>query len=466
MPIPPYFGSPQLQINVFPLKQVAEQQTLAGFPCREEDIMTVAALRRFAGDRKGNVAIIFAFSLMPIAMLTGMGVDYTVATQKKAILDAAADAAALAAVTPTLMAQPASASITAAQNMFNSQVANTPGLNYVAANLAVNAVDNGLKRTVTVNYTASSQNSFSGVLGQNAWALAGTSQSTSSVAPNIDFYLLLDNSPSMAIAATSAGIATMVANTKSQGGGCAFACHETNPKGDNLGNPNNEDNYTLAKNLGVVTRIQNLNSATQSLMDTATSMMVNYKSVYTMGVYTFNTKMTNVAPRLSTPSTAKALSASIDVLQVYQNGQLTQGNNNNDEDTDFEGAMSAINAVMPAPGSGMAGNSPEEVLFIVSDGVDDNKINGSRNQAMFDTSYCTTVKNRGIRIAVLYTTYLPLPTNAWYNSYIAPFQAQISGNMQNCASAGLFFEVKTDQDITAAMNALFQQAVATARLTQ
>jgi hypothetical protein len=38
--------------------------------------------------------------------------------------------------------------------------------------------------------------------------------------------------------------------------------------------------------------------------------------------------------------------------------------------------------------------------------------------------------------------------------------------MQSCASPGLFFEVKTDQDITAAMNALFQQAVATARLTQ
>ena len=55
--------------------------------------MTVAALRRFAGDRKGNVAIIFAFSLMPLMMLTGMGIDYTMATQRKAELDAAADAA-------------------------------------------------------------------------------------------------------------------------------------------------------------------------------------------------------------------------------------------------------------------------------------------------------------------------------------------------------------------------------------
>jgi Flp pilus assembly protein TadG len=435
----------------------------------EEDVMTVTALRRIAGDRKGNVAIIFAFSLMPIAFLTGMGVDYTVATQKKTMLDAAADAAALAAVTPTLMAQPPSASITAAQNMFNSQVSIIPSLNYASANLSVNATDSGLKRTVTVNYTASSPNSFAGVLGQSAWPLGGSSTATASVAPNIDFYLLLDNSPSMAIAATTAGINTMVANTKSQGG-CAFACHQSNPQADNLGNPNNEDNYTLAKNLGVVTRIQNLNTATQSLMDTATSIMANYKSKYTMGIYTFNVGpgLNQIAKRLSTPATAKALAAGLDVLQVDHNNCLTANNCNNDTDTDFEAAMTAINntSIMPAPGTGMSSSTPQEVLFIVSDGVDDSRINGQRNQALFDTSYCTAVKNRGIRIAVLYTTYLPLPTNSWYNQYIAPFQPQISANMQGCASPGLFFEVKTDQDITPAMNALFQQVVATARLTQ
>jgi hypothetical protein len=124
---------------------------------------------------------------------------------------------------------------------------------------------------------------------------------------------------------------------------------------------------------------------------------------------------------------------------------------------------------MPAPGTGMAGSTPQEILFIVSDGVDDNVKNGSRNQALFDTSYCTAVKNRGIRIAVLYTEYLALPNtsiNSWYTTYIAPFQPQIGSNMQSCASPGLYTKVSTDQDISSAMVALFQQAVATARLTQ
>jgi Flp pilus assembly protein TadG len=426
--------------------------------------MIVAALSRFAADRKGGVAMMFGLTLPPMVFLAGMGIDYTSANERKAILDAAADAAALVAVTPAMMAQPSSASIAAATSMFNSQAAAVPGLNYAANNLTVTAVDNGLNRTVTVSYTASSQNTFSGVLGANTWSLSGSAQSTASVAPNIDFYLLLDNSPSMAIAATTAGINTMVANTSHQGG-CAFACHETNPSADNLGNAGGVDNYQLAKNLGVTTRIQNLNSATQALMDTATTTEATYHSAYRMAIYTFNTGGINTITTLtSNLTTAKTAAAGIDVLTVYKNNWLTSSKNNSDEDTDFEAAMQGINTTMPAPGTGMAASTPQEVLFLVSDGVDDSNKNGSRNQALFDTSWCTTVKNRGIRIAVLYTTYLPLPTNSWYNTYIAPFQPQIAGNMQNCASPGLFFQVSTDQDISAAMQALFQQTIATARL--
>jgi hypothetical protein len=89
-----------------------------------------------------------------------------------------------------------------------------------------------------------------------------------------------------------------------------------------------------------------------------------------------------------------------------------------------------------------------------------------RQRVCADTTWCTTIKNRGIQIAVHYTEYLPLPTNSWYNSWIAPFQTQIGPNMESCASTGMFFTVTTDGDITAAMQALFQQAIAAARLTK
>jgi hypothetical protein len=130
--------------------------------------------------------------------------------------------------------------------------------------------------------------------------------------------------------------------------------------------------------------------------------------------------------------------------------------------------MNSINSIMPNPGNGtnQAGDSPQEVMFFVTDGVEDQMSGSSRIQSLMDPSYCTTIKNRGIRIAVLYTTYLPLPTNAWYNQYIAPFQPNIGPNLQSCASPGLYFQVSTDQDISAAMVALFNKAVATAHLTK
>lgn len=65
-------------------------------------LKTVRRLRdRAASLRKakaGNVTIVFAFSLVPMIGLIGYGVDYGVAITDKAKLDAAADAAAIAAV--------------------------------------------------------------------------------------------------------------------------------------------------------------------------------------------------------------------------------------------------------------------------------------------------------------------------------------------------------------------------------
>jgi Flp pilus assembly protein TadG len=439
------------------------------------------SMRRFSRDRRGNVALIFALSMIPCVFLVGMALDFTSAAQKRVQLNAAADAAALAAVTPSMMTQTNTAAQTAATNAFNAVAGNAAGVTSVAPTITVST--SGVTRTVSVTYTANSTNSFPNVLklltgsSQTNWAISGSSTATATTAPNIDFYLLLDNSPSMNIAATSDGINTMVANTSAQGG-CAFACHESHPSADNLGNPNGEDNYTLAANLGVVTRIQNMVAATQALTTTATTVGSANNATYRMAVYTFNYLGTNTVQTLTSSLTSVSTAASnIDVLEVYDNNCLTSacsaGAGNNDTDTDFNTAMSNINGTMPLPGTGSSSSTPQEVLFIVSDGVDDKvsascsqTLSGNRCQQPFDTTWCTTVKNRGIRIAMLYTEYLPLPTNNWYVTWISPWQPTIATNLQSCASTGLYFAITTDGDITTAMQALFTQAVATARLTQ
>jgi Flp pilus assembly protein TadG len=435
-------------------------------------------VRKFVRDRKGGISVVFALSLLPIIFLTGMAMDFTSAAQKRTRLNAAADAAALAAVTPQMMTQSNTAAITAATNMFKAEAASVTGATVSAPTVTLS--NSGLVRTVTVSYTGTSTNTFPNVFAMltksssTTWPIAGTSTATSYSAPNINFYLLLDNSPSMAIAATTAGINTMVSATSSQGG-CAFACHETNPSADGLGNPGGEDNYTLAKNLGVVTRIQNLAIATSTLLSNASSAEQANTATYKVATYTFNySGLTTVSSLTSNLSSAATAAAGIDVLEVCSNSWLTCSNNNNDTDTNFETAMTAINGIMPNPGTGASNSTPQEVLFIVSDGVDDEvnssscsqTLTGSRCQQPFNTAMCTTIKNRGIMIAVLYTEYLPLPTNSWYNTYVAPYQTTLGTNLQNCASPGLYFEITTDGDITSAMQTLFQLAISSARLSQ
>ena len=259
----------------------------------------------------------------------------------------------------------------------------------------------------------------------------------------------------------------MVANTAPQGG-CAFACHESHPSSDNLGNPGGEDNYALARNLGVTLRIDMVGQAAQNLMATAQSTETQYNATYRMATYSFDYKINTVGALTADLSLAQSEASGISMLEVYANNWLSSSKNNNDEDTNFDTALLNINSIMPNPGSGTnnAGDTPQEVLFLVSDGVEDENVAGSRQQSVLNVANCTAIKNRGIRIAVLYTEYLPLPTNAWYNSYIAPIQSNIAPTMQQCASPGLYFEVQTGGDISAAMTQLFQTAVQTAYLAQ
>jgi Flp pilus assembly protein TadG len=381
--------------------------------------MNIEALQRLVRDQGGSLTPMFALTLLPVLGLVGITVDYTQSSTRKVMLDSIADSASLAAVTPAMLASTDQASIDIATTLFNSQASSVKGVGPIT--LSVTASDNGLTRNVTVSYQTTSSALFGGYTGRNSLPLSGSSQSSATVPPNIDFYLLLDNSPSMAIAATTAGINTMVNNTPDQ---CAFGCHESDTS------PN--DYYGLARSLGVTLRMDLLTQAVQNLMGTAQSTATSNNSTYRAAIYTFNIGFNTVTPLTSSLSAAQSQAANIQLYEVpYQNWS-------NDAITNYTNAMTQINSIMPNPGGGTrsAGDTPQEVLFIVTDGVEDEMVNGSRVQSLMGTSYCTTVKNRGIRIAVLYTTYLPLPTNSWYNSYIKPFQAQIGPTLQSCASPG------------------------------
>jgi Flp pilus assembly protein TadG len=430
---------------------------------------------RLAGvvrDARAGVMIFMAIGLLALATATGVGIDFARGLNFKTSLQGAADSAAIAGATIYLNAGYATDATTAATNYFTNAKAHLP--TYIGTITPTITVSASAPWTVTVTATGSINSSFNGLIKQTI-PVTVTATAHGPTNPNIDFYLLLDSSPSMAIAATQSGINTMVANTGPQGG-CAFACHQVVPLHDTLNNPavastacsaGGEDNYALARCLNVVLRIDNLIAATQDLMSTAQTTMSSNSAAYRVAIYSFDAAFHTIQTLTSNLSTAQTSAANIAMPVMYSNNHLVSGDNNQDADTNYDNAMTNINTTMPNPGRGTTatGDTPQEVLMFVTDGVEDEIVSGSRVQSMMSTSWCNTIKNRGIRIAVLYTVYYPLPTNSWYNTYISPFQANIGSNMQSCASPGLYFAVDTGGDITAAMTALFNSAVKSAYIS-
>jgi len=440
-------------------------------------------------ENRGAMAIITALMMIPVLFAMGMAFDLTLAQSRKDKIQGYSDAAALGGVTPAMMSQSDANSVTQSTALFEGQLAMLPGVTYSDSNFTITATDNDsgvqVNRTVVVTWKANSQNVFGTLLGMSTFPISGTSTAASSTAPNINFYLLLDSSPSMEIAATTAGINTMIANEPGANnsgsanyGGCGFGCHESNPSADNLMNPGgaSQDNYALARSLNVTLRLDLVNSATQNLMQNAYNTEQADGATYQAAIYTidynFNTLQALTGCLYTTQTCANPAYTSagnLAPLEVYDNNCLTSSNCNSDEDSYLDMGLSSIDNAMPNPGNGTnnAGDTPQEVLMIVSDGVVDELYNGNRTIAPINTlaSWCSTIKARGIRIAFLYTTYQPLPTNSFYENNVASFQPNIATDAQNCASPGLFYQVSTDGDINAALQTLFQEAVATARLT-
>jgi Flp pilus assembly protein TadG len=78
-------------------------------------------IERFLHQTQGNVAMTFALSLVPLVFLSGMALDYASSTSRLQRLNAAADSAALAAVSPSLMSQTTTQAKTVATNVFSAQ---------------------------------------------------------------------------------------------------------------------------------------------------------------------------------------------------------------------------------------------------------------------------------------------------------------------------------------------------------
>ena len=458
----------------------------------------------------------FAFAAPVLMLGIGIAVDYGLCSREKARLNMIADEAALAAVSSSSMAQTAAQAQTLAKNIFTAQASQLPQITIATGqpSVTVTTDSSDLVRTATLTYTGTYNAIFASVLGVSTLTVSGTSvaQSSSTTGPNINFYMLLDNQGSMALPATQAGISQLQSLTTAQlSGGCAFACHEAAPNSpapgwaqDVQGNPcvsgsrgNNcaqIDNYQVARNNNIALRFDEVALAANTLISTAATLqgemspqpqyqfaVYSVDSPYTQGLYTVMPMTSSYVSNWSTDS------ANLQLYTVYSDGGAcaTLGSNPCGTYTDISiptayqnvgffsspigTEMQSLAGSIPTAGTGVSGSSPKEALLIVTDGVEDTIVSNQISITAWDSnalSACTTLKNKGVQIAILYTTYYPTPGFWLYDNYVGTFQSNIGPTLQSCASPGLFMTAAVGDNLTSDFLALFQTVIQSSRLTQ
>ncbi len=460
----------------------------------------IERLREFRRKRSGNVAIIFALSAPVVFFAIAIALDYTNASVVRSKLNAAADAAALAALTPTVLQETNDQAKQVAAAMFNARAAAlgtlVPGS--AVPEISFTPSSNPAMRIITVSYTAQVYTIFGFVNSPGGTMdISGSSTAQASVPPNINFYLLLDNSPSMQLPSTQAGITKMegLTPTQDQSGGvagaCAFACHQASTNNaDTMGNPCSDganppnyssptvtltysdgngtynipnslcaptnaqgasitqiDNFALSRLNGIQLRLDELSAGVTTLMQTA----YNYQTSgnwSTPPTYRFAAYEMDSGTTVETATTGNTLvdgtdqelqagwssaAANFGVLEMWANNQycanpppalpVSASSSLSDTATNYDVALNSINnpSIMPNPGNGtnVPGDTPQEVLFFVTDGVEDEAEHHSSHPADQREWQRPIIagrsKARGIKIAILYTEYFPVTSNAFYN---------------------------------------------------
>ena len=535
-------------------------------------------IRRFRRDRRGNVAIMVAMFAIPMVVLIGWVVDYSMATTARTKLQASVDAAALAAVsvnspivyTAKQMALngtngPVSGGATYLESMVSANAPTSLGATVTGTPTVTKSA---YTVTATLTYSAQVPTTFLKIIGQNSFTVTASSTASYTMPIYISFYMLLDVSGSMSFPSTLAEQARLQAvnpdnmnpNTPGSNGypnGCTFACHFTRQgactqsgsgngpyqgpipavgaatnaspggycqgfiisrlgttpvsfaSGNNANNGNSvnwtNQQVTNCPNPGTTSCIQLRADAVgyavnHLLLEAYNTETGNNKTdQFKVGLFPFIVQLynngssdgsgyANLTTSINGSSTSSgtinyAAANLATLLDTGANAALKSGG------TNINGALSTINSVITSVGAGTSNSDYLPYVFLITDGSQDNQTqwngswSGSNHATTVDPSNCTTLKNRGITVAVLYIPYMPIqnPTNfAGGEDYavnnIIPYDATTNPNggtvtpniptqLQACASSGFYYTANTPSDIDNALQKMFKQAVLQAHVT-
>jgi Flp pilus assembly protein TadG len=459
-------------------------------------------LGRFWCDRSGATAMIFVLALPVLMACVGGAIDYSGRLTAQNQLQDAVDAASVGAVATNSAAfiagqnmtsdGPIPVGVTNATTIFNSNVANLKGVTNTQLNASVVKSKGFINASVTA--TGTYPTTFLGLFGFTTLPIAATSGSQNGMPPYIDFYLLLDVSGSMGLPSTNSEQTRLAAvnpdNKSLYPGGCTLACHFSGYQGYTLSrnggnslNPQVTSCPTPGTSACIQLRLDAVGYAVNALIQTANQTQ-KYTDQFRIGLYPFIRNMYayypvtyNISGSPSDSSTVNYAAANLaTLLDTGVNASLGSGG------THFENALPQVSTVIQKNGIGTGASvtSRQPWVFFVTDGSQDNQVywsgswSGSNHATYLDANnagLCAALKTVGIRIAVLYIPYQPIqnPNPSFAgdeDDYANNNIANIPAPLKACASPGFYWTANTPTDITNAMNAMFNAAVATDHLTQ
>jgi Flp pilus assembly protein TadG len=227
-------------------------------------------------------------------------------------------------------------------------------------------------------------------------------------------------------------------------------------------------------------RVDAVANAVNQLLSTANNLETSSNQIR-VGLYPFIRYVYSYFPLTSSINGSTSNSSTINyaaanlpsLLDTNTNANLGSGG------THIDTALASVNGLITSVGDGSAWNNTLPYVFLITDGAQDNQTKGVPNGSWAGSNHatvidpatsCSPLKSRGIIVSVLYIPYQPIsPVNSSFsgdeddaaNGNIP----NIPGSLQGCASPGYFYTANTPADITSALNAMFNQAVTTAHIT-
>lgn len=371
--------------------------------------LAAGLLQDLVSQKRASVAVMIAASTVPIATALAFSFDFGRYLWIKSKFDQVADASALYAVSKPLLTKNKTFVSRRVKTFFTAQIRPTiasQNISLRSLSVKMSSAANG-KRQIDIRYEASMPTLFLGLLGFSSFPIGGVRSAENGLSPYIDFHILLDNSPSMAFPSTHEGLDILATTNSTR---CLFACHNTAGTKGIRRDGSTGDLYSVARSYNLPLRLEKVSEAVSDLTRLAEKASIENDANYRMSVFKFSHAIHFEKLADLTRDYTK-ISESVKGLEpplfwsdscLYEN---CPSDDPREEATASSYAFEQMNKYMADPGSGQKNSTPQEIFLVITDGMRDEHRVNNVPEIVLEQRWCDIIKNRGIRIGILYTVY-------------------------------------------------------------